>query len=125
MAAPRTPATPDHLDRHDLDALEKLMLAKFEGVENTLKGMGEALKVAATERATKDRELNEVRTRFVDRNTFDQYKESQDRALDAALLAVTDKLKPLEDFRAKAVGFGALVSLVSGAIAAVVVRAVS
>jgi hypothetical protein len=94
--APRRAPKMNDVDRHDLDALKELMTAKFEGVENTLRGMQEALKVAASERTKKDAELNEVRQRFVDRITFEQYKESQNRALDAALLAVTEKLSTPE-----------------------------
>jgi superfamily I DNA and RNA helicase len=119
----------NEVDRHDLDGLKELMEAKFDGVERTLGGMNEALKVAAVERRQKDNELNEVRLRFVDRITFDQYKESQERALDAALLVMTDKIKPLDDFRARAMGFGALLaicsSLVGAGITAVIVKAIS
>lgn len=115
----------NEVDRHDLDALKELMMAKFEGVENTLNGMAEALHVAASERTKKDAELNEVRQRFVDRITFEQYKEAQSRALDAALLSVTEKLTALESFRAKALGFGALVAIISGAVGAIIQKAVS
>jgi hypothetical protein len=112
------------VDRHDLDAIKELMMAKFEGVENTLAGMNEALHVAAGERSKKDAELNEVRLRFVDRVTFERYKESQNKALDAALLSVTSKLVPLEAFRARALGFGALISLLSAIGGALIVKAI-
>jgi hypothetical protein len=112
----------NEVDRHDLDGLKELMEAKFDGVERTLKGMDEALHVAAIERRQKDDELNEVRLRFVDRITFEQYKDSQDRALDAALVAISGKIKPLEDFKAKALGFGALGALIAGIAGAVIQR---
>lgn len=112
------------VDRHDLDALKELMKSEFRGVEKTLSAMQEALHVAAGERAKKDQELNEVRLRFVDRITFEQYKDSQDKALDAALLAVNASIRPLNEFRAKAMGFGALLAVIAGIVGAVVQRAV-
>jgi hypothetical protein len=115
-----TSEDPFLVDRHDLDALKELMNAKFDGLENTLEGMQEALHVAAVERARKDLELNEVRQRFVDRITFEQYKDSQNKALDAALLSVNAAIKPLSDFRAKALGFGALGALISGIVGAII-----
>jgi hypothetical protein len=112
------------VDRHDLEALKELMQAEFKAVDRTLAGMSEALHVAAGERAKKDQELNEVRQRFVDRITFEQYRESQNKALDAALLALVARFKPLEDFRARALGFGALVSLLSAIGGALIVKAI-
>jgi len=78
------------VDRHDLDALKELMNAKFDGLDNTLQGMQEALRVAAVERARKDQELNEVRQRFVDRINFEQYKEGQNRALNTLVEKINE-----------------------------------
>lgn len=114
----------NEVDRHDLEALKELMEAKFDGVENTLEGMAEALKVAAVDRARKDEALNEVRTRFVDRITFDQYRLAQEKALDAALLSMISRFKPLEEFRSKALGFGALGALIAGIAGALIQKAV-
>jgi len=113
----------NEVDRHDLEALKDLMEAKFEGVENTLEGMKEALHVAASERSRKDIELNEVRLRFVDRITFDKFKESQAEALSTALNALSERLKPLDDFRSKAIGYLALTALISGGLGALIAKA--
>ena len=110
----------NEVDRHDLEALKDLMEAKFDGVERTLHEMAKALEVLAVDRARKDAELNEVRQRFVDRVTFEQYRDSQDKALDAALVAVNASIKPIADFRAKALGFGTLLAVVSAMMGALI-----
>lgn len=64
------------IDRHDLEALKDWIEAKFETVGATLHGMDEAIKLAAEEREKKDAELNDVRLRFVPRETFDAAQEA-------------------------------------------------
>ena len=125
----------NEVDRHDLEALTALMNAKFDGIERTLHEMAKALEVLAIDRAQKDAALNEVRVRFVDRVTFEQYRDTQDKALDtaleaqtkalaAALLAVNSKLDPLVAFRAKAFGFGTLGAVIAGVAGALIQKAV-
>lgn len=59
------------IDRHDLSALKDWINAEFRVVEATLKGMDDAIQVAAREREKKDIELNDVRHRFIPRETFE------------------------------------------------------
>jgi hypothetical protein len=110
------------VDRHDLDALKELMQSEFRAVDRTLQAMQEALHVAANERSKKDAELNEVRLRFVDRITFEQFKDAQSKALDAALLASSARITPLENFRAKATGAAVVLALFAGAIGAAIAK---
>lgn len=78
----------DPIDRHDLDSVKELMKAEFRTVETRLDGMAEALKVQAHDREKKDEELNDVRSRFVPRAEFEQYKSSQSSARRAVIIAI-------------------------------------
>ena len=112
----------NEVDRHDLDALKELMLAKFDGVEATLNAMGEALHVAAGERSKKDAELNEVRQRFVDRNAFDQYKEATNRALQQRADVVDAQIDGLVAFKNRVTVFALIAVPLAGVIGAAVMK---
>lgn len=67
------------LDRHDLDALKDWIRAEFKAVDARLDGMTERVTAALEVQERRDVELNDVRHRFVPRETFEAYKDEQAR----------------------------------------------
>lgn len=116
-------------------------------VDAAFAAMQKALDVAAHEAEKKNQELNDVRHRFIPRETFEAELRARDAMHEEALqrstriyadvqahaslsshpgsAAVIGRIEALENWRSKAVGVGSMLVLFSGAVGALVTRALT
>ena len=100
--------------------IEAMMRERDRALTAAFKAQQDALQLATRNLELRLEKLNELRNEVIsDRGTFltrDRY-ESQHSALE-------DKVAALESFRGKALGFGALASLISAVAGALIVKAI-
>ena len=96
------------------------------------KALRRALRLQAREYERRLRALNgenqrilNVQNNSVTAEKFDDYKTTQETALKIALDRQDDRLKSLEDWKARAIGMGVVLVLFAGAVGAAVMRALS
>jgi hypothetical protein len=120
--------TTDTLKTH----LESQIQAAKELAHTENRGTRRALKLQATEYERRLTALNgenqrilSVQNSSVTAEKFEDYKTTQEAALKLALEQATGRLKALEDWRSRATGIGAVLVLVSGAVGAAIMRALT